>query len=876
MPYDIIIGRTEADRKKFGDKGTIFLGKSYVKMGKESSLSNNVFLDIARSHAILVSGKRGSGKCLHEDSLITLNNGKVIPIKDLKNNQQNIFGLNEKLKIQELKKEGFYKRQVNKLLKIKLRSGKEIKLTPEHPLLTIKGWKPAIELTINNRIATPRNIPSFGKDTMENYKIKLLAYLIAEGHTKKVVLFANNDKKIIEEFEECIRKLDPNLKLVQDKKNHYRIIERNYKTKCMDQTQIKRDKEGRFVKGNKIKYKKRSIRIFIEKEDLFGLKSTEKFVPIKVMQLPKEKLALFLNRLFSCDGSIYFQNGWQISYSSSSKKLIKQVQHLLLRFGVLSRLRNKKIKYKEKYFNSFELEINGENVVKFIKEIGFYGKKELKQKLCLKESINIIRNPNWDTIPKEIWETYRPKNWATIGREFEYTIPKALRGSINYSPSRQKLMQIAKVDENKAIYRLATSDIFWDEITGIEELEGNFTVYDISVPQTHNFIANDIIVHNSYTLGVISEGIADLPEEIAKNLSILIFDTMGIFWTMKFKNEKDEDLLEEWGLKPKTTDINIYTPLGKFQEYKEKDIPTDYSFSIRPDELTAEEWFFTLTLKPNDPVAILIEKIIFEFEENNIKNYSIHDIINAIRSDRETGIETKHKAINKLESTLHWGIFHKESTDINKILEPGKISVLDLSCYTTGKGGWNVKSLVIGLLSKKLFNERIESRKEEEIHMIKEGYSYLGSSEQQIKKPLVWIIIDEAHEFLREDEKTAATDTIINILREGRQPGISLILATQQPGKIHRDVITQSDIILSHRVTAKPDIESLNNMMQSYMTSDIMTHLNNLPKEKGACIILDDNSERIYPIRVRPRFTWHGGESPSAVEYKKELNLGLE
>jgi len=485
-------------------------------------------------------------------------------------------------------------------------------------------------------------------------------------------------------------------------------------------------------------------------------------------------------------------------------------------------------------------------------------------------------NPNTDTIPKEMWETYRPQNWAAIGREIGYAIPKSLRESIRYSPSRQKLIQIAKIDENEAIYRLATSDIFWDEIISIEELEGNFTVYDLSVPEVHNFIANDIIVHNSYTLGVISEGIANLPEEISKNLSVLIFDTMGIFWTMKFKNEKDENLLEEWNLKPNMVDVDIYTPMGKFKEYKEKGIPTNYSFSIRPDELTAEEWFLTLGLKQNDSVAILIEKIIYEFEEKNKKNYSIKDMINAIKSDKETNIETKNQTINKLESVLHWGLFYNESTNINEILAPGKVSILDLSCYTTGKGGWNVKSLVIGLLSKKLFNERMESRKEEEISMIKEGYSYIGSDEKQIKKPLVWIIIDEAHEFLREDEKTAATDVLISILREGRQPGISLILATQQPGKIHRDVITQSDIILSHRVTAKPDIDALNNMMQSYMTSDLISHLNNLPKEKGACIILDDNSERIYPIKIRPRFTWHGGESPSAVEYKKELDLELE
>ena len=55
----------------------------------------------------------------------------------------------------------------------------------------------------------------------------------------------------------------------------------------------------------------------------------------------------------------------------------------------------------------------------------------------------------------------------------------------------------------------------------------------------------------SYTMGAIAEGVADLPPEINKNLSIIILDTMGIYWTMKYANEKDRELLDEWGLKGK-------------------------------------------------------------------------------------------------------------------------------------------------------------------------------------------------------------------------------------------------------------------------------------------------------------------------------------
>ena len=75
------------------------------------------------------------------------------------------------------------------------------------------------------------------------------------------------------------------------------------------------------------------------------------------------------------------------------------------------------------------------------------------------------------------------------------------------------------------------------------------------------------------------------------------------------------------------------------------------------------------------------------------------------------------------------------------------------------------------------------------------------NNDEQLKDPLVWLAIDEAHELLPREGKTAATDALITILREGRQPGISLILASQQPGKIHTDVMTQADTVIAHRLT---------------------------------------------------------------------------
>ena len=77
----------------------------------------------------------------------------------------------------------------------------------------------------------------------------------------------------------------------------------------------------------------------------------------------------------------------------------------------------------------------------------------------------------------------------------------------------------------------------------------------------------------SYTMGVIAEGMADLPPEIKNNISIILLDTMGIYWTMRYPNHKDKELLEEWGLPLKPLNVTIYTPAGYYKEYKDKGKP---------------------------------------------------------------------------------------------------------------------------------------------------------------------------------------------------------------------------------------------------------------------------------------------------------------
>ncbi|MBS3094118.1 ATP-binding protein [Candidatus Pacearchaeota archaeon] len=268
----------------------------------------------------------------------------------------------------------------------------------------------------------------------------------------------------------------------------------------------------------------------------------------------------------------------------------------------------------------------------------------------------------------------------------------------------------------------------------------------------------------SYTLGVLMEEIANLPKEVSQNIASLIFDTMGIYWTMKFKNQKDKELLDAWGTPPKNLPVKIFVPFGHFDSYIEKGIPVDERFALDITELGTEDWILTFGLDIVDPISVLIQRTLTRLKERG--KYELSDIIAQIESDEKSSQEIKNAASSLFEAADTWGIFSKsgeESTKVSDLLTAGTSSVFDLSVYNS-VGAFNVRALAISILCKKIFNERMNSRKKEEISEVSKGLTY-SNSDMKKETPLVWLFIDEAHEFLPKDKKTAATDALVQLLR---------------------------------------------------------------------------------------------------------------
>lgn len=248
-------------------------------------------------------------------------------------------------------------------------------------------------------------------------------------------------------------------------------------------------------------------------------------------------------------------------------------------------------------------------------------------------------------------------------------------------------------------------------------------------------------------------------------------------------------------------------------------------------------------------ISAIIGKAISELKED----FSIDDIIEYIKKNEKINEETKMVAENFLYMAKNWKIFDKKGMPINEIVKRGEITVLDISPYPE-----ELKIVIVAIIARKIFEARVKERKKQEEAVMKK-------IEVDMDIPLTWLAIDEAHVFLPLEDCLTKDILIKQWMRQGRQPGVSLILATQRPSSLDPEVLSHSDIIICHRLTAQEDIEALNRVRPTYMHGEIKESLKKLGTEKGVALIIDDTSEAVHIIKIRPRLSWHGGEEPSAL-----------
>lgn len=436
-----------------------------------------------------LSDLRESG-CLAGDTLLMrADTGELIPIKKLVG-QTNvpIVSLNNSWKLGTTLISNVFSSGYKQLFQLKTRSGRHIKASCNHPFLTINGWQRLDTLNTGNHIALPRVLDvTAPRNELTDDEIILLAHLIGDGCVlpRQPIHYTSADQKNLDIVALTAKNLF-NIKLrVVQQKNWFHV----YLPSPL-----------RLARG-----RHHPITTWFRELGLKPVRSYEKRLPEKIFSCSEGKIALCLHHLWATDGNISFKElrgrktAGTIYYSTTSSVLAEQVQHLLLRLGIASTLR---VVPQKKYRPSYQVHIQGsKEQLRFCTIVGSYGARgdivsQLKTLLR-----DIVPNPNVDSIPNGVWKimieplkTAADLSW----RDFSEKINIAYSGSALFKSglSRDRMTRVAEALKSPVLLQLAQSDVYWDEIVSITSL-GVEEVFDATVPETHNFIANDFVVHNS-------------------------------------------------------------------------------------------------------------------------------------------------------------------------------------------------------------------------------------------------------------------------------------------------------------------------------------------------------------------------------------------
>jgi replicative DNA helicase len=460
------------------------------------------------SDLIIVAGRPAMGKCIKHDSLIiNPDTGERLTIEEaVRGNLPRVLGFGSDGAFRPNQISEWVDSGVKPCFKVTTRSGRSVEVTGHHPFLTVRGWQPLHDVVVGEPIAVPRVVNCFGHDcSWALGKVRLLAYFIAEGGlTGTTPGFTNTEPEILADFHEQIAEFYPTLHVRRHAISYF--------------------PSGPHSTPNPLTGWLRDL-------GLMGKLADQKRFPECVWRWDRERLAEFIKVLMSCDGTVYAMGGYpRIEFAVASPGLAEDLHHALVRFGIVAKLWKKNER-------CWRVEITEPaSVDLYQRTIGWIGEKSRRFTVS-----STYRRGNLGLLPKEIWTEIRAAA-DMRGLTLSAVATRAGErgaGERGFNPhtsrgiSQGRLANYADVLRDRALAQLASSQIYWDEITSIEAT-GEHQVYDLAVPETHNFVAQDILVHNT-----------SLALNIALHSALEANKSVAIFSLEMSKEQLTERLLTE-------------------------------------------------------------------------------------------------------------------------------------------------------------------------------------------------------------------------------------------------------------------------------------------------------------------------------------------
>jgi hypothetical protein len=399
----------------------------------------------------------------------------------------------------------------------------------------------------------------------------------------------------------------------------------------------------------------------------------------------------------------------------------------------------------------------------------------------------------------------------------------------------------------------------------------------------------------SYTLGVIAEGLAAGPGETPIAVHVtkragLVLDIMDIFWTSQIplsangssELKKQFSLLAKTSLKPQSLNVDLWIPGG--YERAEIDPPGLNVLRIGAADLEIDDWgaLFDINMLV-EPRGMLLTDLIARVGVQGYSdrsgttvpaqsNFTFDHLLAGLDQDPTFAVNYNDNTIRavrqRLDTFRGLPLFQGASTDLTDILKPGRVSILML-----GRVPDELKNVVVSVLLRRTLRQRrdasfAQKRLDLQANLSDlEKASLLRTIDHNV--PRTWVLLDEAHVLAGADQGSVARDAFIKYAKEGRNYGLSLALATQQPSALDSRLMSQVETLVVHQLTSPKDVSvaldnirsplpvdlrvdgsksSLDAVLRQLTPGVVTFSCGNAPKLPRVCIAV-----------VRPRISAHGG-----------------
>jgi uncharacterized protein len=369
----------------------------------------------------------------------------------------------------------------------------------------------------------------------------------------------------------------------------------------------------------------------------------------------------------------------------------------------------------------------------------------------------------------------------------------------------------------------------------------------------------------SFDLGVIAEAVAGMAATAggtAQTWGVVIFDVQDQFWTLGrqpdpalVEDESQLAALRAWGLSPDVAPrVNLWAPMG----YRTP-LPGVRELQLAPSQLTADDWLALVDVERFSSIGQALLTLVRDHPNEDPATLAQRCLnTGSLASFQSSTVEALRW---RLESLAGVRLIGPSAIALDDLLAPGCISVVLMRQL-----GESLRPLVVGVVTR-LLADRMSYH-----HQTKRVARRLQTAPPEGSMPdRLWVLLDEAHVVVPASGTTAATASVIDYVKRGRDAGLSMVFATQQPSAVDPRLMSQVDLTLTHflgfdadlqaAVARMPTRASVVYEVESTKGVDVANVLRSL--DPGECIVADAMSGRIFAAKIRPRVSAHGGNTPT-------------